>query len=63
MKIAELTRCPSLIVEDDPFARELLDEILTRRGHDVLFAVDAEEAFEIQKSRPSELILLDWMLP
>ena len=52
-----------LVVEDEPAIQELIAINLTRAGHRVRRAIDAEEAQrEITLELP-DLILLDWMLP
>jgi len=52
-----------LVVEDEPAIQELIAVNLTRAGHRVRRAFDAEEAQrEINAALP-DLILLDWMLP
>ena len=52
-----------LVVEDEPAIQELIALNLTRAGHRVRRAIDAEEAQrEINLELP-DLILLDWMLP
>lgn len=52
-----------LIVDDEAEIRELLQEYLTRRGHDVATAGDGAEALqEIDRYRP-HLMLLDLVMP
>jgi two-component system phosphate regulon response regulator PhoB len=52
-----------LIIEDEPDIREMLDFTLTRAGHQVTCAADAEAARAALKVDVPDLILLDWMLP
>ena len=52
-----------LVVEDEPAIMELIAINLTRAGHSVRRAIDAEQAeIEVNSALP-DLILLDWMLP
>lgn len=52
-----------LVVEDEPAIQTLISANLTRAGHVVLLAADAESALrQIHQVLP-DLILLDWMLP
>ena len=59
----ENVRCQSLVVEDDAYTRELLEEILRSRGHEVTVCPDAESAWDLCQKKIPNLILLDWMLP
>ena len=52
-----------LLVEDEPAIQELLAANLTRAGHHVLRAGDAETGQRIVRDALPDLILLDWMLP
>jgi two-component system phosphate regulon response regulator PhoB len=52
-----------LVVEDEPAIQELIAANLTRAGHTVLRAADAESALRIVRAALPDLILLDWMLP
>ena len=52
-----------LIVEDDKFLRELIVKKLEEEGYQTVEAVDGEEALETVKKTPSDLILLDLILP
>ena len=51
-----------LIVEDDPFLRNLLIKKITDAGYDLEAAITGEEALEKIKSKP-DLVLLDIILP
>ena len=52
-----------LVVEDEPSIQELISVGLTRSGHTVRRAANAEEAMrEVREALP-DVILLDWMLP
>jgi two-component system phosphate regulon response regulator PhoB len=52
-----------LLVEDEPAIQELIAANLTRAGHHVLRAGDAESAQRLVRDALPDLILLDWMLP
>ncbi|MDD3352467.1 phosphate regulon transcriptional regulator PhoB [Zoogloea sp.] len=52
-----------LLVEDEPAIQELIAANLTRAGHHVVKAGDAETAQRIVRDALPDLILLDWMLP
>lgn len=52
-----------LLVEDEPAIQELISANLTRAGHPVVRASDAETAQRLIREALPDLILLDWMLP
>lgn len=52
-----------LVVEDEPSIRELIAFNLSRAGHLVLPAADAEAAARSIEEALPDLVLLDWMLP
>jgi putative two-component system response regulator len=52
-----------LIADDQPANRELLEELLTREGFNVLTAGDGADALETVKSFRPDLVLLDVMMP
>ena len=52
-----------LLVEDEPAIQELIATNLTRAGHNVVRAADAETGQRIVRDALPDLILLDWMLP
>ncbi|MCX9157379.1 phosphate regulon transcriptional regulator PhoB [Niveibacterium sp. 24ML] len=52
-----------LLVEDEPAIQELIAANLTRAGHTVVRAGDAETAQRIVRDALPDLVLLDWMLP
>jgi len=52
-----------LVVDDEPCFREVVGDILTAEGHNILSAGNVEEAFSaIQRERPA-VILTDQMMP
>ncbi len=53
----------TLLVEDDPIMRELLQGTLEGRGHKVSAFEDAESAWQACQGRHYSLFLVDWMLP
>lgn len=54
-----------LVVEDEEMLRSLVQEVLTRAGYTVIFAVDGEEALSVFDEHRSsiDLVLLDFGLP
>jgi two-component system OmpR family response regulator len=52
-----------LVVEDEPSIQELISVGLTRNGHAVRRASNAEEAMRQVHEALPDVILLDWMLP
>src|SRR3989338_7447968 len=52
-----------LIVEDDPFLRELYQLKLSEEGFEVFIAQNGEEGFAVASREVPELILLDILMP
>lgn len=52
-----------LVVEDDYSQRELLREMLGLEGHSVICAADGEQAGDLLRRHPPDLVLLDVNLP
>jgi two-component system cell cycle response regulator DivK len=52
-----------LLVEDNELNRDMLMRRLTRRGFEVVVAVDGGEGIEMAQSAAPDLILLDMSLP
>ena len=52
-----------LLVEDNEMNRDMLGRRLTRRGYEVLIAVDGSEGIEKAQSEGPDLILMDMSLP
>ena len=52
-----------LLVEDNELSRDMLSRRLTRRGYDVLLAIDGAQAVEVARAGAPELILMDMSLP
>jgi len=54
-----------LLVEDDSQTRHLLKEVFTRKGYEIIEAVDGEDAINIFKKlqEKPDIIILDFRLP
>jgi CheY-like chemotaxis protein len=52
-----------MAVDDDPVIRGLLEVNLEMEGHDVVTAVDGQDALDKARADPPDLILLDVMMP
>ena len=52
-----------LLVDDEPLIIKGLRFTLEQEGYDILTASDGEEALEVFRSEPVDLVLLDVMLP
>lgn len=52
-----------LVVEDETSLRSTIAYSLRRDGHEVVVAADGEEAIEVWGAAPTDLVLLDLMLP
>ena len=52
-----------LIIEDDPYNRELEKALFERSGYTVLEAEDAEKGIVIAEDEKPDLIVLDYQLP
>ena len=52
-----------LLVEDNEMNRDMLSRRLTRRGYDVVIAVDGEQGVAMARSESPALILMDMSLP
>jgi CheY-like chemotaxis protein len=52
-----------LIIEDDPYNRELEKALFEREGYTVLEAEDAEKGIAIAEDEKPDLIVLDYQLP
>lgn len=55
--------CRVLLVEDHESSREALARLLTRHHFEVMEAVSAEEALELAKTKPFDLLISDLGLP
>jgi CheY-like chemotaxis protein len=52
-----------LLVEDNPENRDMLSRRLIRRGHQLSFAGDGEEAVRVTQAELPDLVLMDLSLP
>jgi two-component system, cell cycle response regulator DivK len=52
-----------LLVEDNELNRDMLTRRLTRRGYEVIVAVDGEQGVRLAQEQDPELILMDMSLP
>ncbi len=52
-----------LLVEDNEMNRDMLSRRLTRRGYEVVLALDGEEGVAMAQSEAPALILMDMSLP
>jgi CheY-like chemotaxis protein len=52
-----------LLVEDNEMNRDMLSRRLSKRGYDVLIAMDGAEGVEMARSQHPDLILMDMSLP
>ena len=52
-----------LLVEDNEMNRDSLSRLLARRGYEVIFAEDGEEAVAMTRSAMPDLVLMDISLP
>jgi diguanylate cyclase (GGDEF)-like protein/PAS domain S-box-containing protein len=53
----------ALVVEDNPGIREVVVDLLTRRGHSVAAFADAESAWDATQHEVYHVAVLDWGLP
>ncbi|MEB3283291.1 MAG: response regulator [Lyngbya sp.] len=52
-----------LLVEDNEMNRDMLKRRLSRKGYEVLIAVDGSEGVELSRSHQPDIILMDMSLP
>jgi CheY-like chemotaxis protein len=52
-----------LLVEDNEMNRDMLSRRLTRKGYEILIAVDGQEGVEMARGQAPDLVLLDMSLP
>ena len=52
-----------LVVDDEPMIVRLMEFILARQGHEMLIAVNGEEALQKIRAHKPDLVLLDIMMP
>ena len=54
---------PILAVDDHPVSRLLLEKVLRKAGHEVFFAVNGREAFELFQRQFFPIVVSDWLMP
>ncbi|MDE2489642.1 MAG: response regulator [Elusimicrobia bacterium] len=52
-----------LIVDDEESIRELIREVLSPEGHELLLAADAAQAFEVLRKKSVDLAIVDRNMP
>ncbi len=52
-----------LLVEDNEMNRDMLSRRLTRKGYEVVIAVDGEQGMAMARAEAPDLILMDMSLP
>ena len=52
-----------LVADDNADARDALTLILRGAGHEVVGAADGQEAVELYRARPFDLLILDLLMP
>ena len=52
-----------LLVEDNEMNRDMLSRRLTKRGHEVLIAVDGQQGVDMARTESPDVILMDMSLP
>jgi two-component system, cell cycle response regulator DivK len=52
-----------LLVEDNEMNRDMLSRRLTRRGFEVIFAVDGQQGVDLARTQRPDIILMDMSLP
>ena len=52
-----------LLIEDDHDSREIIAEVLTTAGHEILEASDGNEALSIAGDRSIDLVVTDILMP
>lgn len=52
-----------LVIDDEPIIRDVLQEILSREGHELQLVKDAEAGLDLLQESDFDLVVLDLMLP
>ena len=52
-----------LLVEDNEMNRDMLSRRLTKRGYEIVIAIDGQAGVDAARNDPPDLILLDMSLP
>ena len=52
-----------LIVDDDPIALEILQNVLVQSGHEVMTAADGQQALAFLRDGSCRMVISDWEMP
>ncbi|MBI4926219.1 MAG: response regulator, partial [Anaerolineae bacterium] len=52
-----------IIVEDEFVQRRSLQVLLSKSGHEVVDAINGEEAWQCLQTDPIRLVITDWLMP
>jgi CheY-like chemotaxis protein len=52
-----------LLVEDNEMNKDMLSRRLIKKGYDIVFAMDGQEAIDMTKSEMPDIVLMDMGLP
>lgn len=52
-----------LVADDEEEVRDIMKDILTKEGYNVVVAKDGQEALGLTKTNNPDLIILDYMMP
>ena len=52
-----------LVADDDRITREIIGTILTKAGHEVIFAEDGKSAVELSSTERPDLVFIDGLMP
>ena len=63
LPLREKTMSRILLVEDNEMNRDMLSRRLTRRGFEVVIAVDGQEGVEMTQQENPDIVLMDMSLP
>jgi CheY-like chemotaxis protein len=52
-----------LVIDDDPWIRRMIRQILERAGHEVVTAPDGQEGRRVFRENPADLVVTDMVMP
>jgi two-component system, NtrC family, sensor kinase len=52
-----------LIADDDPITRKILSSMIKTAGHEVVFAENGMEAWDLLRAKKTRILISDWMMP